>query len=152
MRAVGVKFLHVPYKGATPALTDVLGGQVDVYFATAQTIAEHVKAGTLRALAVTSTHRLAALPNVPTIAESGYSGFEAISWYGVLAPAGTPETLMARLNTEINKVMKSDEVRAVVTSESGQVLGGSRAEFTAYLLREQAKWSKAVKESGAKVD
>ena len=150
--AAGIKLLHVPYKGAAPALTDVLGGQVDVYFATAQSVAEHIRAGTLLALAVTSARRLPALPNVPTIAESGYKDFEAISWYGVLAPAGTPEPIVAKLNAEINKVLQTDDVRATAANEGSDILGGSRADFTAYLQREQAKWSRAVKESGAKVD
>ena len=152
MRAAGIKLLHVPYKGASPALTDVLGGQVDVYFATAQSVAEHIKTGTLQALAVTSAKRLSVLPNVPTIAESGYKDFEAISWYGVLVPAGTPEPIVVRLNAEINKVLQADEVRTTVAKEGGDVLGGSRAQFAAFLAREHAKWNKAVKESGAKVD
>jgi len=152
MRAAGIKLVHVPYKGASPALTDILAGQIDVYFATAQTVAEHVKSGTLRALAVTSSKRLSVLPDVPTIAESGYKDFRAISWYGVLVPAGTPESIVGRLNTEINKILQMDAVRASVANEGSDLLGGSRAEFSAFLQSEHAKWSKAVKESGAKVD
>ncbi|HWZ71808.1 MAG TPA: tripartite tricarboxylate transporter substrate binding protein [Casimicrobiaceae bacterium] len=152
MRAAGIKLLHVPYKGASPALTDILGGQVDVYFATAQSVAEHIKAGTLRALGTTSAKRLSVLPNVPTIAESGYKDFEAVSWYGLLVPAGTPESIVARLNSEINKVLQTGAVRTSAAKEGSDLLGGSRAQFAAFLESEQAKWSKAVKESGAKVD
>jgi len=152
MRAAGIQLLHVPYKGAAPALTDVLGGQVDIYFATAQSVAPHIKAGTVRALGVTSMKRLAALPDVATIAASGYPDFEATSWYGVLVPAGTPEAIVARLGSEITRVLSNDEVRASVASEGGEVLAGSRDQFAAYLASEHAKWSKAVKESGAKID
>jgi len=152
MRAAGIKLLHVPYKGASTALTDILGGQVDVYFASAQSVAEHIKAGTLRALGTTSAKRLSVLPNVPTIAESGYKDFEAVSWYGLLVPAGTTESLVARLNSEINKVLQTGAVRTSAAKEGSDLLGGSRAQFAAFLESEQAKWSKAVKESGAKVD
>jgi tripartite-type tricarboxylate transporter receptor subunit TctC len=152
MRAAGIKLLHVPYKGAAPALNDVLGGQVDIYFATAQSVAEHVKAGKVRALGVTSAKRIAGLPSVPTIAESGYKDFEAISWYGVLAPAGTPAPIVARLAAEITKVLGTEDVRASVASEGGEILGGSSARFAAFLASERAKWGTAVKESGAKVD
>jgi len=152
MRAAGIKLLHVPYKGASTALTDILGGQVDVYFASAQSVAEHIKAGTLRALGTTSAKRLSVLPNVPTIAESGYKDFEAVSWYGLLVPAGTTESIVARLNSEINKVLQTGAVRTSAAKEGSDLLGGSRAQFAAFLESEQAKWSKAVKESGAKVD
>jgi tripartite-type tricarboxylate transporter receptor subunit TctC len=152
MRAAGIKLLHVPYKGAAPALNDVLGSQVDIYFATAQSVAEHVRAGTVRALGVTSAKRIAGLPDVPTVAESGFKDFEAISWYGVLAPAGTPAPIVERLATEITKVLGSDEVRASVAKEGGEILGGSSARFASFLASERAKWGTAVKESGAKVD
>ena len=92
------------------------------------------------------------MPEVPTNAESGYKDFAAIAWYGVLVPAGTPESIVARLNTEINKVLQIDEVRASAAKEGSDLLGGSRAEFAAFLESEHAKWSKAVKESGAKFD
>jgi tripartite-type tricarboxylate transporter receptor subunit TctC len=152
MRAAGIKLLHVPYKGAAPAFTDLLGGQVDVYFATAQSVTEHIRAGNVRALGVTSAKRLSVLPDVPTIAESGYKDFEAISWYGVLAPAGVPEPILARLHAEIDKALQADDVRASVAKEGGEVIGGSRADFAAFMKTEYAKWSRAVKESGAKVD
>jgi tripartite-type tricarboxylate transporter receptor subunit TctC len=123
-----------------------------VYFATAQSVTEHIKAGTLRALGTTSAKRLSVLPSVPTIAEFGYKDFEAVSWYGVLVPAGTPESIVARLNSEINKVLQTGEVRTSAAKEGSDLLGGSRAQFAAFLESEHAKWNKAVKESGAKVD
>jgi tripartite-type tricarboxylate transporter receptor subunit TctC len=152
MRAAGIRLLHVPYKGAAPALNDVLGGQVDIYFATAQSVAEHVKAGTVLALGVTSAKRIAVLPNVPTIAESGYKNFEAISWYGVLAPAGTPAPIVMRLASEITRVLATDEVRAQVATEGGEILAAPSAGFAAFLASERVKWGSAVRESGAKVD
>src|SRR6266511_1733387 len=133
MRAAGIKLLHVPYKGAAPALTDLLGGQVDLYFATAQSVTEHIKSGTLRALAVTSRQRLSVLPSVPTVDESGYKDFQAISWYGVLVPARTPQPIVTRLNTEINNVLPSADVRASVAKEGGELRGRAAEHFAAFL-------------------
>lgn len=151
-RAAGVKLVHVPYKGAGPALTDLIGGQVDLYLSTPQAAAGQIKGGTVHALAVTSPRRVATLPQVPTLAESGLAAAEVASWYGVLAPAGTPEAILARLNAEIVKALQAPEVRESLTGEGGEVLGGTPAQFAAFLKAEQTKWSKVVKEAGVKVD
>ncbi len=151
-RIAGVKLLHVPYKGAGPALSDLIGGQVDLYLSTPQAAVGQIKAGTVRALAMTSAKRTAALPQVPTLAESGIKGAEVASWYGVLAPAKTPPDIVARLNVEVNKALVAPEVRESLTGEGGEVLGGTPEQFTAFLRAEQAKWSKVVKDSGVKLD
>src|SRR5260221_434535 len=151
-RIAGVKLLHVPYKGAGPALSDLIGGQVDLYLSTPQAAVGQIKAGTVHALAMTSAKRTAALPQVPTLAESGIKGAEVASWYGVLAPAKTPPDIVARLNVEVNKALAAPEVRESLTGEGGEVLGGTPEQFTAFLRAEQAKWSKVVKDSGVKLD
>jgi len=151
-RLVGVKLLHVPYKGAAPALTDLIGGQVDLYLSTPQAAVGQIKAGTVHALAVTSPARTSALPQVPTLSESGIKGAEVSSWYGVLAPAKTPPEIIARLNAEVLKALGAPEVRESLTGEGGEVLGGTPAQFSEFLRSEQAKWSKVVKESGVKLD
>jgi tripartite-type tricarboxylate transporter receptor subunit TctC len=151
-RAAGVKLTHVPYKGAAQALTDTLGGQVQSFMSSVPSALAHIKGGRLRALAVTSAKRSPELPAVPTIAESGFPGFEANTWYGLLAPAGTPSPVISRLNNEVNRALASKEVRERLASEGGDVLGGSPAQFAAFLAAEHAKWERVVRESGAKVD
>ena len=151
-RAAGIKLTHVPYKGAPPALTDTLGGQVQSFLSSVPSALGHIKTGRLRALAVTSAKRSAEMPDVPTIAESGYRGFEANTWYGLLAPAGTPAAVVARLNAEVNRVLAMPDVRQRLASEGGDALGGTPEQFAAFLRAEHAKWGRVVKESGAKVD
>ena len=151
-RSVGVKMLHVPYKGAGPALTDLIGGQVDLYLSTPQAAIGQIKAGTVHALAVSSTARTAALPQTPTLAESGIQGADVSSWYGVLVPAKTPQAIIDRLNAEVIKALAAPEVRESLTGEGGEVLGGTPKQFADFLRAEQAKWSKVVKESGVKLD
>jgi tripartite-type tricarboxylate transporter receptor subunit TctC len=112
----------------------------------------HIKSGRLRALAVTSAQRSPELPGTPTIAESGYPGFDASTWYGLLAPAGTPAPVISRLNSEVNRALATKEVRERLASEGGQTLGGSPAQFAAFLAAEHAKWGRIVRESGAKVE
>jgi tripartite-type tricarboxylate transporter receptor subunit TctC len=151
-RAAGVKLTHVPYKGAAQAMTDTLGGQVQSFMSSVPSALSHIKSGRLRALAVTSAQRSPELPSVPTVAESGYRGFEASTWYGLLAPAGTPASVIARLNAEVNRALATQEVRARLASEGGETLGGSPEQFAAFLAAEHAKWGRVVRESGAKVD
>ena len=151
-RTAGVKLLHVPYKGAGPALTDLIGGQVDLYLSTPLAAVGQIKAGTVHALAVTSPRRIATLPQVPTLAEAKLAAAEVASWYGVLAPAGTPQAILDRLNAEVAKALAAPEVRESLAGEGGEVLGGTPAQFAAFLKAEQAKWSKVVKDSGVKLD
>jgi len=151
-RAAGVKLTHVPYKGAAQALTDTLGGQVQSFMSSVPSALGQLRGGKLRALAVTSAKRSPELPAVPTVAESGYPGFEANTWYGLLVPAGTPAPIIALLNTEVNRVLAMPEVRARLASEGGDTLGGSSERFAAFLAAEHLKWGRVVRESGARVD
>jgi tripartite-type tricarboxylate transporter receptor subunit TctC len=151
-RKAGVKFLHIPYKGAAPAVTDLMGRQVDIMFANTQSVMTLVTAGKLRALAVSSAQRIKPLPSVPTIAESGYKDFEAVTWSGLVAPAGTPADIIAKINAEIGKVLARADFLERLAAEGSQPLGGSPREFAEFLRAEHAKWGVAVRESGAKVD
>ncbi len=151
-RAAGVKLTHVPYKGASQALTDTLGGQVQSFMSSVPSALSQIRAGRLRAIAVTSAKRAQELPEVPTIAESGYRGFEASTWYGLLAPAGTPMTIIARLSVEVNRLLKTAEVRERLAAEGGEVLGGSPEQFALFLKAEHAKWGRVVRESGARAE
>jgi tripartite-type tricarboxylate transporter receptor subunit TctC len=148
----GVDMTHVPYKGSSPALTDVMGGQVQVMFDNLPSSLALIKAGKLRAIAVTSMTRAPALPNVPTINESGLPGFEASSWFGVLAPAGTPAAIVARINAEVNKWLQSADAREKLLAQGAEAAGGSPEQFAAFIRSETEKWAKVVKASGAKVD
>jgi tripartite-type tricarboxylate transporter receptor subunit TctC len=151
-RAAGVKLSHVPYKGAAQALADTLGGQVQSFMSSVPSALSNIKSGRLRAIAVTSAKRSPQLPEVPTIAESGYPGFRANTWYGLLVPAGTPAAIIARLNAEVNRALAMPQVHTRLASEGGEPLGGSPERFAAFLAAEHAKWGRVVRESGAKVD
>jgi len=151
-RAAGVKLTHVPYKGASQALTDTLGGQVQSFMSSVPSALSQIKAGRLRALAVTSAKRSSELPNAPTIAESGYRGFEANTWYGLLVPAGTPPAIVARLNAEVNRALATPELRHRLAAEGGEALGGSPEQFASFLKAEHAKWGRVVRESGARAE
>ncbi len=148
----GVQMAHVPYKGSAPAVTDLLGGQVQLMFDNLPSALPHIKAGKLKALAVTSATRAAALPDVPTIAESGLAGFDATSWFGLLAPAGTPQPIIARLNNEVAKWLASAEAKEKMAGLGANTAGHSADEFVRHIAAETSKWAKVVKESGAKVD
>ena len=148
----GVQMTHVPYKGSAPALQDLLGGQVQLMFDNLPPSLPQIKAGKLRALAVTSATRAPALPDIPTIAESGLPGFEASSWFGVLAPAGTSPAIVAKLNAEIAKWLASPEAKEKLAAVGANIAGGTPEDFARHIQAETAKWAKVVKESGAKVD
>jgi len=150
--AAGVKFRHIPYKGSSQALTDLMGGQVELFMASVPTALSQIKGGKLRALAVTSTKRSPALPDVPTVAEAGFKGFDANTWFGLLVPKGTPDAVVTRLNAEVNKVLKMPDVREKFAAEGGGALGGTPEEFAALLKADYSKWAKVVKDSGAKLD
>jgi tripartite-type tricarboxylate transporter receptor subunit TctC len=151
-KRAGVQFVHVPYKGAAPALTDVLGGQTDFTIITPPSVMAMIKAGKARALAATGLKRLPALPDVPTIHESGYPGFEAIDWKALVAPAGTPVAVLERLNVEANKALADPELVKRLAEEGSEARGGTVQQFADFLAGEQRSWSAAVRESGAKVD
>jgi tripartite-type tricarboxylate transporter receptor subunit TctC len=148
----GVDILHVPYKGGGPAITDLVGGQVDMMFATPIEVAQHVQSGKLRALGATSPKRLAAYPDVPTLSESGYAGFEVASFFGVLAPAGTSRDVITKLAGDLAWVMEQPEVRERFASQSAMANVQDPASFARFLDAEREKWADIVRRSGAKVD
>jgi tripartite-type tricarboxylate transporter receptor subunit TctC len=148
----GVKFLHVPYKGASQALTDVLGGQTDFTFITAPSVLPMVRSGKVRALAVSSAKRLPVLPDVPTIVESGYKGFEAGDWKALVAPAGTRPEVIERVNAEVNKALRQPDVIKKLQEEGSEPLSGTPQQAAQFLKAEHARWGTIVRESGAKVD
>ncbi len=151
-REAKVKFLHVPYKGAGPALTDILGGSAQFGFLTLPSVASMLKANRLRALAVTSEKRLAALPNVPTVAESGYKGFVTESWYGLVGPAKLPPSIVAAINSEVEKALKQPDVIAKLDAEGNEPLGGTSDKFAERIKIDHAKWGTVVRESGITPD
>jgi tripartite-type tricarboxylate transporter receptor subunit TctC len=142
-----VELTHVPYRGAGPAITDLLGGQVDMMFGTAAAVAPFVQSGKLRALGVTTAVRSPALPNVPTIAESGVTGYAAESWYGLYAPAGTPADVIAKLNAAAKKAVEADIFRKRAKEEGLIITAGTPAELDTYVRAEEARWTKVVKEN-----
>lgn len=139
-KATGIDLVHIPYKGAAPALNDVLGGQVTIKFSTTPSILDHVRSGRLRALAVSSAKRLAVLPNVPTIAESGYPGFEVNNWYGLVAPANTPREIVGRLNSEMNAMLGAGEVKERVIALGNEPAGGTPEQFAERIKKEVVLW------------
>lgn len=150
--AAGIQLRHIPYKGAAQAMTDLMGGQIDLYMSSVPTLLGHVRNGKLKFIAITSAKRSAQLPDVPTLAESGYKGFEAVTWFGVLAPANTPAAIVAQLNKAINQALKQPDVVDKLQSEGGEILGGTPEQFSTLLRAEVPRWAKIVKESGATLD
>ncbi len=144
--------VHVPYKGLSPALTDLLSGQVQLMFSSTVAILPQVRAGRLRSLALTSARRVPALPDVPTVAESGVAGYETASWYGVLAPAGTPQPIVDRLNREIVRIVQLPEVRERLAAEGAEPVGNSPGEFVAYIKRELARWATVIRQARIQPD
>ena len=151
-KTAGVKFIHVPYKGMAQAATDVIGGQVQLYMSSVPTLLGHIKNGKMRAIAVTSLKRVDDLPQVPTVAESGYKGFEAVTWFGVVAPAAVPKDIVLRLNTELNKALQTADVKKKLGDQGAAVLGGTPEQLGALIKSEITRWAPVVKESGAKLD
>ncbi|MCS6764972.1 MAG: tripartite tricarboxylate transporter substrate binding protein [Candidatus Protistobacter heckmanni] len=147
-----VKFKHVPYKGSAPAITDLIGGQIPLAFDPVQSVISHINAGRVRALAVTSKARSPVLPNVPTVAESGYPQFESVAWWGVFAPAKLPEPVLAKLRAEVEKVAASPSFREKLDDLGVVPNTDFRESFAAYQAREVEKWAKVVRESNASVD
>ena len=147
-----IDMLHVPYKGGGQAMPAQLGGEVALSFSTVVSSLPHVKSGRLRGLAVTSAKRTPAAPEFPTVAESGLPGYEAVSWYGVLAPAGTPRDIVTRLNTEIVRALKLPEVRQLMLAQGAEPVSESPEQFAALIKSDIAKWGDVVRKSGAKAD
>jgi tripartite-type tricarboxylate transporter receptor subunit TctC len=148
----GVQMLHIPYKGDAPALADLVGGQVSLEFGTALSFLPYIQSGRLKALAVTSLKRSQVMPDVPTVAESGLKGFEALQWFGVFAPAGTRAEVVTRLNSEIVKILHSADMRERLAKLASEVMADTSEQFAAFQKAEIAKWAKVVKDSGARID
>ncbi|MEI6721410.1 MAG: tripartite tricarboxylate transporter substrate binding protein [Betaproteobacteria bacterium] len=148
----GTFMVHIPYKGSAPALTDLLAGQVNLMFDLMLTAQPHVKSGAARALAVTGLERSAALPNIPTVSESGVPGFEVSAWFGLFAPAGTPAGIVGTLNTETVKATRAADLRERLASQGADAVSNTPEQFSAYVRDELAKWTRVVKASGMKAD
>jgi tripartite-type tricarboxylate transporter receptor subunit TctC len=151
-KATRMELVHVPYKGAVPGLTDLVAGHVALMFTSALSTASVQRSGKVRVLAVGSLARSPSLPEVPTIAESGYPGFEVISWWGILGQAAMPKEIVARLNGEIVKAMTSPDAQNRIGALGADIRTSTPEEFVAYIKSEQAKWGQAIKDSGARVD
>jgi tripartite-type tricarboxylate transporter receptor subunit TctC len=148
----GVDMLHIPYKGGQPAIADLLAGQVSIYIPVLPSVVQLSKAERLRLLAVTGARRSSAMPNVPTVAESGLPGFEASNWFGLMAPSGTPPEIVGRLNAETAKALLAPDVRERLASLGFEIQSSTPQEFYALLKSETEKWAKVVKASGARAE
>ena len=148
----GVDLLHVPYKGTGQAVTDLLAGHVNLMFAPAQTVMPYVQAGRLKALAVTGSKRSETLPDLPTVAESGLPGYEAVGWFGLLAPVATPKATVVKLSVEANRVLAMSDVREKMLGLGAEPAGNTPEEFARFIHDDQAKWSKLMKEAGIKAE
>jgi tripartite-type tricarboxylate transporter receptor subunit TctC len=144
----GVDLLHVPYKGTGQAVTDLLAGHVNLMFAPAQTVMPYVREGRLKALALTGSKRSETLPDLPTVAESGLPGYEAVGWFGLLAPAATPRATVAKASADVNRVLAEREVREKMLGLGADPSGDTPEEFARFIRGDQAKWSKLMKEAG----
>ena len=151
-KVAGIKLTHIPYKGASQGATDVISGQVQLYVSSIPTLLAHIKSGKMRAIAVTSPKRVDDLPQVPTIAESGYPGFEAVTWFGILGPANLPKDVVAKLNADINNALKDPDLAKKLGDQGADVAGSTPGQFAKLIRDDIARWGKIVKESGAKVD
>jgi tripartite-type tricarboxylate transporter receptor subunit TctC len=151
-RQAGIKVLIVPYKGAAQVVTDILGGQVDLLFGNPLAVMPLASAGLLHPIAVTSLRRLAALPEVPTVEESGYRGFEATNWSGLVAPAKTPVVVVARLNAEVNAALRRPEMVEKLAIDSSEPLPSSPERFAEFLRAEHAKWGNLIRDAGIKLE
>ena len=147
-----IDMLHIPYTGASRAITELMGGQIVVYSSSMPPAVPLIHAGKLKALGVTTAKRLAPLPDVPTVAESAVPGYEAVNWYGVFAPAGTPKEIVARLHDDIARVLHQPDVQKRFASEGGEIIANTPEQFDAFIRREIPKWTKVIKDSGARVD
>ena len=148
----GIDMVHIPYKGAAPAIVDLLGGQVSLAFVSLPAALPHIRAGKLTALGTSGPQRSAVAPDVPTIAEAGFPGYELENWYGLLAPAGTPRPVITKLNGEIVKILQAPDVKERLNSQGFEIRTSTPEQFAAYIKAEIVKWAKIVKDSGAKVE
>ncbi len=151
-KAAGIQMTHIPYKGAAQGATDVISGQVQLYVSTIPTLLGHIKSGKMRPLAVTSPQRVDDIKDVPTIAESGYKGFESITWFGILGPANLPKDITAKFNGDLNKALKDAELDKKLGEQGADVATSTPEQFAKMIREDIPRWGKLVKDSGAKVD
>jgi tripartite-type tricarboxylate transporter receptor subunit TctC len=144
--------VHIPYRGAVPALTDLMGGQIQLFFDAATGLISQGKAGRVRLIGVSSDRRLPAVPDVPTFIEQGFAGFTGSTWAGMLAPSATPKDIVKRMSDEVGRIIKSDETRARLDAMGTFAAGGSPEEFDGFIAAETAKWAKVIKDAGVKAD
>jgi tripartite-type tricarboxylate transporter receptor subunit TctC len=148
----GIDMVHVSYKGGGQAVQDLLGGQIQMVVTALPTVEGHLKGGKLRALAFTSAQRVPGAPEVPTLAESGYAGFEVVSWYGILAPAGTPQEIVRRLNAEINRILRLPAVRDRLAALGAEPTGGTPEQFAETIRADTARWAQVVRAAGIRIE
>ena len=148
----GTSIVHISYKSAGPALTDLIAGETQLMFATSLSVIPYIKANRVRALAVTTAKRSRLMPELPTIAEAGVPGFEASTWHGVLVPAGTPAAIVDRLNAEINRMLQLPDVREKLLALGAEIVGGSAKEFAVHIQREIPKWAKVIEHAGVRLE
>jgi tripartite-type tricarboxylate transporter receptor subunit TctC len=148
----GVTLTHVPYKGTAPATADLIGGQVQIAFLGIPAVLPHVKSGKLRVLAVTGSSRSPELPDVPTVDESGVPGYEVSPWYGLLAPAGTPREIVARLSAETTGIVRSAQMKEQLAAQGAEAAGGTRAEYSAVIRADAATWARVIEQAGLRGD
>lgn len=148
----GVEMLHVPYKGSGPALSDLLGGHINVMFSPAQTVMPQIQAGNLKALAVTSPKRSQSVPGLPTISESGIPGYSAVGWFGIFVPAKTPNSIVSKISADIDKVLKTPHVRREMLDRGIEPSGGTSEDFAELIKVDQQKWSKLIQDKNIKID
>jgi tripartite-type tricarboxylate transporter receptor subunit TctC len=148
----GVKLVHVPYKGGAPAMSDLVGGQVQLVFATTASAIPHIKSGRIKGIAVTTAKRSALLPDLPTISEAGLAGFDANNWYGLVVPAKTPRPIIDQLNAEVTKILAMPDVKTTLFNQGLDPAPGTPEQFGAYIKSERIKWAKVIKDSGAKAE
>jgi tripartite-type tricarboxylate transporter receptor subunit TctC len=152
MAASGIRLVHIPYKGAGQSIPDVLGGQVPVGIYGLLTINQYAKAGKMRVLAVTTLKRSSTAPEYPTLAESGFPGFDTSLWFGLLAPAATPKEIVAKVHDDVVQVLKLADVKARIAEQGADIVGDSPAEFAAFIAAESAKYARIIKQAGVKLD
>ena len=148
----GISIMHVPYKGGAASITDLIAGQVQLVLSSAPSVVPHVRSGRLRALAIGSAKRTPALPDVPTVAESGVPGYEYTTWYGIFAPAGTPAPILGRLNAEIVRMLADRQLTQRFQSQGGDPASSTPAELTAYMKQETVRWTRVIKTAGIKIE
>lgn len=151
-KVTGSQMMHIPYKGSAPMVTDLLGGQVDVMFDNLPNAQTYVRAGKMRALAITSAERSSNFPDVPTVAEQGYGGFEVSPWYGFMAPAGTPQPILEKLNVQINDILRMDDIRAAFAAQGVMPIGGSLEDFQRYFQAQSDRWGPVIRDAGIVMD